>query len=124
MEKIIYKITKKDLYDLFTRLSSDYRVFVPYAKGERLHFGEFDPKKEDAIELGGVRQSQPLKSFINPPREKILDGQNKDKRPLVIAGVKACDLASLILQDFVFLKGDIEDPLYADNPIRAFGDRG
>ena len=115
MEKKIYKITKKDLYDLFARLSSNYRLFVPYAKGERLHFGQFDPEKEDSIELGGIRQSQPLKSFINPPREKILDGPGRDRRPLIIAGVKGCDLSSLLLQDFVFLKGDIEDPFYAEN---------
>ncbi|MDD5427827.1 MAG: 4Fe-4S dicluster domain-containing protein [Candidatus Omnitrophica bacterium] len=115
MEKKIYKITKKDLYDLFTRLSSEHRIFVPYVKGERLHFGEFDPGKESDIELGGIRQTQPLKSFINPAREKILDGKPKEKKPVIIAGVKGCDLSSLILQDFVFLKGDAEDPFYAEN---------
>ncbi|MFA6320982.1 MAG: 4Fe-4S dicluster domain-containing protein [Candidatus Omnitrophota bacterium] len=115
MEKKNYKIAKKDLYDLFARLSPDYRVFVPYAKGERLHFGEFNPEQENNIELGGIRQTQPLKSFINPAREKILDGKARDKRPLIIAGVKACDLSSLLVQDFVFLKGEVEDPFYAEN---------
>ena len=70
MEKKIYKITREDLYDLFARLSSNYRVFVPYAKGERLHFDRFNPEKVEDIELGGIRQSQPMKSFINPPRRK------------------------------------------------------
>ena len=115
MEKNIYKITKEDLYDLFARLSTDYRVFVPYAKGERLYFGQFNPEKEENIELGGIRQSQPLKSFINPPIEKILNAPTEDKRPIIIAGVKGCDLASMILQDHVFLKGDVEDPFYAEN---------
>ena len=80
MEKKFYKITRKDLYDLFTRLSDNYRVVVPYVKGERLYFDEFNPEKEDKIELGGIRQSQPLKSFINPPLEKILNEPIKDKR--------------------------------------------
>jgi ferredoxin len=115
MEKKLYKITRKDLYDLFTRLSSEYRILVPYAKGEALHFGEFDPEKENSIELGGIRQSQPVKSFINPAREKILNSSRRDKRPLILAGVKGCDLSSFILQDFVFLKGDTEDPFYAEN---------
>lgn len=66
MEKNIYKITKEDLYDLFARLSADYRIFVPYAKGERLHFGEFDPENTEKIELGGIRQSQPLKKLHKP----------------------------------------------------------
>ena len=115
MEKRTYKITKKDLYDLFARLSSDYRVFVPYAKGERLYFGRFNPEKENNIELGGIRQDQPMKSFINPPREKILDGTRRNKKPLILAGIKGCDLSSLTLQDFVFLQGDCEDPFYAEN---------
>ncbi len=137
MEKKIYKITKKDLYDLFARLSPDYRVLVPYAKGERLYFAPFDPAKENEIELGGIRQSQPMKSFINPPRERLENRDSPDltqtracgtvpifhdgskKKPLILAGVKGCDLSSLILQDSVFLKGEkpdgIDDPFYAEN---------
>jgi ferredoxin len=109
-----YSISKKDLFDLFGRLSADYRVIVPYSKGERLQFDDFDPKKEDLIELGGIRQSQPLKSFLNQPREKVFDGEKKAAKPLMVAGVKACDLSSLQLQDYVFLSGDVEDPFYAE----------
>ena len=108
-----YSISKKDLFDLFGRLSADHRVIVPYTKGERLQFGDFDPKKEDLIELGGIRQSQSLKSFLTHPREKVFGGEMKAAKPLVVAGVKGCDLSSLKLQDFVFLEGDVEDPFYA-----------
>lgn len=114
MDKKFYTITKKDLYDLFGRLSENYRVFVPYARAQKLSFGEFDPKKEESIDLGGIRQSQPVKSFILPPRENVVNRVKKDPRPLVLAGVKGCDLSSLVLQDFVFLGGDIEDPFYAE----------
>ncbi|MFA6141877.1 MAG: 4Fe-4S dicluster domain-containing protein [Candidatus Omnitrophota bacterium] len=114
MSQNTYKISKKDLFDLFTRLSNDNRVIVPYIKGEQLYFDYFDPKKEDIIELGGVRQSQPLKSFINPPREKVLSQNKTTSKPLIIAGVKGCDLSSLVLQDFVFLGGDVKDPIYEE----------
>ncbi len=119
MPSYYHKITRKDLFDLFGRLSETHRVFVPYAKGERLYFDRFDPAKEESIELGGIRQSQPMKSFINPPRGKIIDGAKADPRPLILAGVKGCDLSSLVLQDFVFLQGDIEDPFYAGPRKRA-----
>ena len=66
MQTNLYSISRVDLFDLFGRLSADNRVFVPYTKGERLYFGEFDPKKDALIELGGIRQSQPIKSFLNP----------------------------------------------------------
>ena len=120
MQDRLYSITKKDLFDLFGRLSADYRVLVPYTKGERLYFDDFDPKKEDLIELGGIRQSQPLKSFISHSREKVTDGAVKAPKPLVIAGVKGCDLSSLKLQDYVFLGGEAEDPFYAANRKNTF----
>jgi len=114
MQNNLYTIAKKDLFDLFGRLAAKNKVVVPYAKGEKLYFDDFDPKKEDVIELGGIRQSQPFKSFINPAREKVI-GSGKDKRAHIIAGVKACDLASLTLQDFVFQGGEVDDPFYTEN---------
>jgi len=115
MQNNLYAISKKDLFDLLGRLAVNSKVVVPYLTGDKLHFGEFDPAKEENIELGGIRQGQPLKSFISPVRERIIGTDPKDRRPLVIAGVKGCDLSSLVLQDFVFQGGDIEDPFYAES---------
>lgn len=120
MQKNIYTITKKDLFDLFERLSGSYRIIVPYSKGDKLHFDEFDPQSEESIELGGIRQSQPVKSFINPPREKVSNGlKAMGRKPVIIAGAKACDLSSFILQDFVFKEGDYPDPFYVDKRDKA-----
>lgn len=115
MQNNPYSISKKDLLDLLGRLTGAHRVLVPYAKGEKLYFDDFDQKKEDRIEFGGIRQSQPLKSFINPIREKVVGGKDDPKKPLVIAGVKACDLSSLFLQDSVFQGGGVDDPFYTEN---------
>ncbi|MFA5085009.1 MAG: 4Fe-4S dicluster domain-containing protein [Candidatus Omnitrophota bacterium] len=126
-----YSITKSDLFDLLARLAQTSRVFVPYScdnkKSDniRFYFGEFDPSRESAVELGGVRQSQPFKSFISPARETVMGGNEPGPKPaqrhslrsgtgrVIVAGVKACDLSSLILQDYVYLKGDVKDPFYA-----------
>lgn len=113
-------ITRKDFFDLLTRLAGTYRVFVPYRKGERLYFDRFDPKREASIELGSIRQSQPLKSFLNPPRESVADRAGRSVPPALLAGVKGCDLQSLTLQDYVFLGGDVQDPLYAANRGSTF----
>ena len=134
MSAIHYSITKSDLFDLFSRLAEKNRVFAPYryndppshsmsnrlnasadnsaSRHNSFYFGEFDPSKEPAVELGGIRQSQPLKSFINPVRETVKVKDNSSTG-VIVAGVKACDLSSLVLQDYVFLKGDCEDPFYA-----------
>lgn len=119
MDKNNYIIAKKDLFDLFGRLSATYRVIVPYLVGERTDFDDFDPKRESSIELGGIRQSQPIKSFLNPSRELVFDRSQKDTRPLALAGVKGCDLASLKVQDFVFQEGDFKDPFYSESRANA-----
>ena len=113
MQNSIYTISKSDLFDLLSRLSENSKVYVPYDRKDKFFFAEFDPDKEGSIQLGGIRQTQPFKSFINPAREKIVEDNLSAKKPVIIAGVKACDLSSLVLQDFVFLKGDYEDPFYA-----------
>lgn len=113
MRENLYTITKKDLFDLLARIALSSRVVVPYINGERLYFGDFDPAKESRIEFGGIRQAEPIKTFLNHPREMVVNGRANDTKPLVLVGVKACDLASLDIQDFVFLKGDPEDPAYA-----------
>jgi ferredoxin len=113
MQNSVYSITKSDLFDLFSRLAEGSRVFVPYEYKERCSFGEFDPSKEASVQLGGIRQTQPFKTFLNPAREKIIGDDPAKNSPVIVAGVKQCDLNSLILQDFVFLKGDVEDPFYS-----------
>ena len=113
MPNSLYAITKSDLFDLFSRVARTSRVFVPYKYNDKFYFDKFDPAKEDTIELGGIRQNEPLKSFINPAREKIIGESTQDPRAVIVAGVKACDLSSFILQDFVFMKGGYIDPFYA-----------
>ena len=115
MKKNLYTISKKDLFDLFSRLASASRVVVPYIKGDKFYFDDFDAEKEEYVELGGIRQSVPVKSFFSQAREKV-SGQGEDKsRPLILAGVKSCDLAGFHIQDSVFLKCDTPDPIFAAN---------
>ena len=116
----LYIISIKDLIDLLARLQADYRIFVPYRKGDRIQFGPFDPDRNEDMEFGGVRQTQPLKSFISPSRDIVMDGNPVASKPLLIAGVKGCDLQSLKVQDFVFRQGDLEDPFYAKKRDEAF----
>ncbi len=115
MQNNTYIISKKDLFDLFGRLAISSRVVVPYLNGDKLFFDDFNSAKEDSIELGGIRQSQPFKSFISPVRERMIGTDPTDRRPLIVAGVKGCDLSSLVLQDFVFQDGDVEDPFYVQS---------
>jgi len=119
MPQSYHTIRKKDFIDLLSRLAVERAVFVPYKKGEELFFALFDSKKEDAMEIGGIRQSQPVKSFINPPREEVLREVKGGTKGIVIVGVKGCDLNGLAVQDFVFQEGDVIDPYYVKNRKEA-----
>ncbi|MCX5679449.1 MAG: 4Fe-4S dicluster domain-containing protein [Candidatus Omnitrophica bacterium] len=115
MKNNLYTIGKKDLFDLFSRLSVGSRVVVPYISGENFYFADFDSNKEDNIELGGIRQSEPVKSFFSHAREKVAGGDKGKPKPLILAGVKSCDLAGFYIQDSVFLGVESEDPIYTAN---------
>jgi len=95
----------------FFKLLFVISLFVQHI-GEKLSLGPFDADKADSMELGEVRSSQPVKTFLTSPRKKVSDSKDPSKKVL-IAGIKACDLASLKLQDFVFQEGDYKDPFYA-----------
>ena len=110
-------INLKDFSKLLEDLSEEFDVYVPVkfsvpeAKQEKefLHFEKFNPDILDRIVIGGIRPSEPIKSFLNYTRERI-DAIPEKKQVLV--GVKACDLTSLPIQDFVFKDNDPPDPFY------------
>ncbi len=110
----LYTINKKDLLDLLARLSARSSVYIPYKKDSRLYLAPFDVNKMEAIELGEIRQSQPLKTFLTSPRKELTEARGA-ARSVIVAGVKQCDLASIRLQDFVFMEGDHQDPFYSEN---------
>lgn len=107
----LFTIKRKDLLDLLQRMSATEAVYVPYARKGNLSFGLFNRDMTNAIELGVIRQDQPIKTFLAPPR-KGLERAGDTPGRAIIAGVKQCDLMSLALQDFVFLGGDVKDPFY------------
>lgn len=108
-----YTITRKDLLDLLTRLSNQYRVLVPHISDRGISFEDFDPARGNTIEFGNIRQTETLKSFFFLSRESVTGIPESLDKPLLIAGVKSCDLESIDIQDFVFIKGEVKDPFYS-----------
>ncbi|MGR8918386.1 MAG: 4Fe-4S dicluster domain-containing protein [Gammaproteobacteria bacterium] len=67
--------------------------------------------------LGAYRQVEPFKSLLFRPREYLGELESPavpgGERERIVFGVKNCDLASLAVQDHVFLHGGWQDPGYA-----------
>lgn len=62
--------------------------------------------------VGKYRSSTPVKSFFFPSVEKITSFDVK--KPKILVGVKACELAHIKLLDAMFLGGEYRDPVYEE----------
>lgn len=118
-ETTMQYISVENLYTLLSNLRQQYDVFVPAKKGENRFYRRYGEKAalEDAPVIGEVRAFEPLKLFYSRARERVADGFSDElpgtgNKPLCLVGVKACDLKSFKIQDFVFMEGDIQDPFY------------
>lgn len=79
----------------------------------------------EELDFNPYRCIEPLRTFINPLTEKMGQYFSKDAgtdeiKPQIVFGMKSCDLYSLKIQDYIFLEGDLVDPVYKklrDNTI-------
>lgn len=108
-------ISKENFVKLLDALKTDYEVFAPVKKGQQRFYKKYDGENE--IVVGEVRPFEPLKVFFSRARERVAEGfkpevPHSGERPFAIIGVKACDLKSLKVQDYVFKDHDYQDPFY------------
>ena len=126
----IYFLSEENLVSFLDSLSREFRIFLPYKQPGRTIPCEYGfktaiddyalknypkLKKEDFV-FNEYRTIEPLKTFFTFPQEVLTSttdsvSHSPDEK-IAIFGVKNCDLFSLKLQDYVFLEGEIKDPLY------------
>ncbi len=87
--------------------------------------GRGEEYKDDfsSISLEGYRTAEPIKSFFFPARTKVGRFKKEVTSPeekVVLAGVRACDLNSLKILDYVFKEGDFKDPFYIKRRENTF----
>ena len=102
------KLSSTELSEIFSHLQKKFDIFGPVRKGDSY----FITKISQAFQIGisQYRTVEPLKSFYLPGKEKLTEKSNK---PVLIFGVKACDLNSLKVLDYVYLDGEYRDSHYA-----------
>ena len=82
-------------------------------------------KRKDAAVFGYVVGPFSLKSFLSPPRTRVIAIRKNGKgferepaapqgemKPLAFVGARACDLYALALDDRIFLEGPFPEPFY------------
>lgn len=122
-------ISHRNLLRFLEFLKKDYTVFAPVKKDNQRFYKKFtlsasttSEKKysegfTDNIVIGEVRAIEPLKAFFTRAREIVAEDFKDDvphfyKRPFAVVGVKACDLKSFRVQDYVFQDHNYRDPFY------------
>jgi len=102
------KLSKAELSEIFSHLQKKFDIFGPVRKGDSYFITKMSQPSE--IEISQYRGVEPLKSFYLPGKEKFTEESNK---PVLIFGIKACDLNSLKVLDYVYLDGEYRDPYYS-----------
>jgi len=89
-------------------------------------------RREDQALFGYAVGPQSWKKYLHPAEVKlwsaerqdgafrILNNENKPKRPYAFIGVRACELAAIAVQDRVLLQDKYRDPIYAGRRAGAF----
>lgn len=131
-----YFLKNEDLLTFLDRIEKEYDLFVPCrAKASLKSKCDFnfelpaqeyclkrysEINKEDFV-FNDYRTVEPARTFFTYFKEEVCEYFTKDEsggarkkkeRPVAILGFKNCDIFSLKVQDYVFLQGAEEDPLY------------
>ncbi len=117
------KLSKHNLFKLIETFKDPYNVYVPVSFKDELNYINFNDIGDKDLIIDKVRQSEPLKTFFSSAKELVSSYFGKDvesskKLPLAIIGVKACDLHSLKIQDYVYLNEPFVDTIYQENRRR------
>lgn len=125
-----YFVEKTALIDILKLLAQNYQVYVPEWVNEKdLRLVKFDPEAEPKqVVIGPYRTSEPTKPFFFRAKEKVstypssLLSQelSSTDKPIVLFGLKACDLAALKMLDCVFKEPEFEDVFYIKNREQNF----
>ncbi|MBU0709269.1 MAG: hypothetical protein KJ793_00965, partial [Candidatus Omnitrophica bacterium] len=128
-----YFLKLEDLPKFYKRIAEDYELYVPIKTqtplkvkcdyGFDLPADDYLLKKysevdKDTIVFNDYRCVEPLRSLFTHFKEVLCGYFNADQvednieRPVAVCGLKSCDLFSLKIQDYIFLEGGQEDPIY------------
>ena len=113
----MYKLDKARLDDFLAALCQGRLVLALEERDDQYFLVQADGWQADHHTLGDYRPVEPLKSLVFPARE-FLGCLGEEPEPpllpeLIVIGAKGCDVSALRIHDYVFLKTEPQDPLYA-----------
>jgi len=110
----IFYLSKEQWWNFLKETASRHNVLAPVKGLFDLDFSPVLPEEIDNIILPGARLTQPVKSFLYPPKEGVTHPLQAGLKKTVILGVKACDLRAIAILDHIYLDPDYVDPFYKE----------
>lgn len=113
----LFILPTKNINEFVRELARKSRVFYPFIENGKSHIIEFSPDKNFAPDFNKIRTAQNIKNFFFPARGIVARFPAKiDLRsnPIVLMGVKNCDLRGIEVYDRVFLKWQPVDHIYKE----------
>jgi ferredoxin len=109
---MMLKLSKDKIGELFQRIASDRKLYLPLERGGQVDFGLWTP--EAVVRLDQLKTIKSVKDFFFPQTENIVAFKRKGKEisiienrdaeePFIVFGVRGCDARSLDVLDRVFL---------------------
>ncbi len=113
----VYQASRSEFAGWLSGLK-DQSVYVPAGTGLNAWVHRLEDDAPDAPALERARAAQSGKGFLLPPAETVArygEGAKATavaERPVVVVGVRACELRAWQYLDHVMLEGDFVEPLY------------
>ncbi|HOV22113.1 MAG TPA: 4Fe-4S dicluster domain-containing protein [Candidatus Ratteibacteria bacterium] len=104
-------ITKQDCENFLKGKIKEKKVYAPIEENQNLFLNLIDENNVENIVYNKFRTVEPLKIFLLPIVEKIVNEiENFDE--IILIGIASCDLKGLEILDNVFANGEYKDPNY------------
>jgi len=109
----VYAVSEKQWTEYLSDFLLDYQVYAPVKKEKSTDFEEITPRNLETIYYDGNTPTTPLKAFLFPVKENVVNTKKPLKR--LVMGVPNCDLAALDLLDNIYLGEEYLDLAYKEN---------
>jgi Pyruvate/2-oxoacid:ferredoxin oxidoreductase delta subunit len=117
----IFKISLGELEAFFVEIARQMELYAPLRQGNELNYGKFGG--DVTVDLHSLKTANTPKDLFLPQSEDLYSASvrggnidimpaHRDLAPLVIFGIKACDIKAIAVMDNIFLKGDFIDENY------------
>ncbi len=113
----LFLLPSKGIDEFIRNLSKRAKVFYPFVENGKSHLIEFNPEQNFSPDFNKIRTAQNIKHFFFPTRDVVARFPTKIElrtSPIVLMGVKNCDLRGIEVYDRVFLNWQPVDNIYKE----------